>query len=46
LLTLPILPAIEARLTITPRFCAIMVGSTAWLAKKTALALMVSTVSQ
>ena len=43
---LPILPAIEARLTMAPRFCAIMVGSTAWAAKKTALALMFMIASQ
>jgi hypothetical protein len=30
----------------TPRFCAIMVGSTAWLANKTALALMFITAFQ
>jgi len=32
------LPAIDARLTMTPRFCAIIVGSTAWVAKKMAFA--------
>jgi hypothetical protein len=30
----------------TPRFCAIIVGNTAWVAKKTALALMFMIVSQ
>jgi hypothetical protein len=37
---LQIVPAIDARLTMTPRFCAIIVGSTAWVAKKTPLASM------
>src|SRR2546422_196976 len=36
LLRLPILPAIDATLTILPRFCAIISGSTAWQAKNTA----------
>src|SRR6516164_9787885 len=43
---LPILPAIDARLPMTPLFCAIIVGSTAWLAKKTAFALMFMATSQ
>ena len=43
---LPILPAIDARLTMTPRFCSIIVGKTAWVAKKTALALMSMIASQ
>jgi hypothetical protein len=46
LVRLPILPAIDARLTIAPRLCAIIVGSTAWVAKNTALALMFMTASQ
>src|SRR2546427_8267937 len=46
LLRLPILPAIEARLMMLPRFCAIIVGSTAWQAKNTPLALTFITASQ
>ena len=46
LLRLPILPAIDATLTILPRFCAIISGSTAWQAKNTALALTFITASQ
>jgi hypothetical protein len=42
----PDFAAIDAKLTMTPRFCAIMVGSTAWLANKTALALMFITAFQ
>ena len=46
LVRLPTLPAIDARFTITPRFCAIIVGSTAWVAKNTLLALMFIIASQ
>src|SRR5207244_8613373 len=46
LVRLPTLAAIEARLTMQPRFRAIIAGNTAWLAKKTALALMSITASQ
>jgi hypothetical protein len=46
LVRLPTLPAIDARLTIAPRFCAIIVGRTAWVAKKTAFALTFMIASQ
>ncbi len=36
----------DARLTIAPDFCAIIVGKTAWVAKNTALALMFMIASQ
>jgi hypothetical protein len=36
----------EARLTMAPRFCAIIAGSTACVAKNTALALMSMIASQ
>src|SRR5207253_10373645 len=46
LVRLPILPAIDARLPIAPRFCAIIVGSTAWVAKNNALAFTLMLSSQ